>query len=251
MICRLSSFNKYGPSACNRSLSETHHPIRCRRLCGDFKASTGSRTLAGTARLCLPGLGPEVGEKPGEHLDQRWARWRPVSSPESLTAQVAHEGTARPHLTRVPASGQDVPSWADPSSAEGVVTVGKIGGGVCLAQPRPTSDMREPLPVGANVMRAWTAPQEQRLLGTRPCGTCCRLSDGNLSRTVCPPAPCAHRHSRQSHFTRTRRSKQTRNNATAAIMPYKVSCAITASWRVGRPSSGPWHLPSGGTWAWG
>lgn len=29
------------------------------------------------------------------------------------------EGTARPHLTRVPASGQDVPSWADPISAEG------------------------------------------------------------------------------------------------------------------------------------
>lgn len=33
------------------------------------------------------------------------------------------EGTARPHPTHVPANGQDGPSWADPVSAERVLSL--------------------------------------------------------------------------------------------------------------------------------
>lgn len=63
------SFNKYGHGVCHWSLGETRHPIRCRRRPG-FRALTGSQAPAGAARLCLPGLGAGVGEKPGEHSGQ-------------------------------------------------------------------------------------------------------------------------------------------------------------------------------------
>nr|KAF6274026.1 hypothetical protein mPipKuh1_010690 [Pipistrellus kuhlii] len=94
MDCLLSSFRKCWHSMC-LDLSETHHPSGAGNSAMVSEPRLGVRPVD-TAHLCLPGLGAEVGEKP--------APW---------------EGTARPHPTHVPASGQDVPSWADPSLPRG------------------------------------------------------------------------------------------------------------------------------------